>query len=109
MVPRMTSRRADIEAALTAWREAERRLGEGPDGDREALEHEVERHRGEFQRLSAEHMMAMIDRLKEAEQRRKTAVPSTEPFHEAAQDERAIAAEIWDSARQSDEDTPMSH
>jgi hypothetical protein len=34
--------------------------------------------------------------------------PQTEPFHDAAKDEKAIAAEIWEHARASDEDIPGS-
>lgn len=98
-----------IEKALAAWREAERRVDNATNGDRDALQAEVERHRDEFQRLSAALMEERIDALHEAETRRRMAVPSTPPFHEAARDEKAIAAEIWNSARQSDEDTPQIH
>jgi len=51
-------------------------------------------------------MIKLIDGLHEAENRRKNAVPSTVPFHQAAKDEMTIASEIWDSARINDEDTP---
>ena len=95
-----------IEEALAAWREAERRLDQAVDGDREALQAEVERHRSSFQTLSVAHMMDRLDALHEAEDRRKSAVPSTPPFHQAAKDEMVIASEIWNSARQSDQDTP---
>jgi hypothetical protein len=100
--------RKEIEDALAAWREAERRLINATDGDRETLEAEVERHRSQFQRLSAEHMMERLDALHEAESRRSSAVPSTPPFHEAARDEKTIAAEIWETARASDEDAPRT-
>lgn len=103
---RVSNRRQDIEAALAAWRAAERRLTHA-DGDRDAIQADVERHRNEFQRLSAEHMLDRMDALKEAEGRRSTSTPSTGPFHRAAQDEKAIADEIWESARQSDSDTPQ--
>lgn len=43
-----------IEAALHAWRNAERQLARAVDGEAEALAREVELHRDEFQRLSAE-------------------------------------------------------
>ena len=102
-------RQQTIEKALAAWREAERSVDKAINGDRDALQAEVERHRDEFQRLSAAHMEERIDALHEAETRRRAAVPSTPPFHQAAQDEKAIAAEIWDTARQSDEDTPHIH
>ena len=98
-----------IEKALAEWREAERNVDSATNSDRDALQAEVERHRDEFQQLSAAHMEERIDALHEAETRRRMAVPSTPPFHEAAKDEKAIAAEIWDSARQSDEDTPQIH
>jgi hypothetical protein len=60
-----------VEEALTAWRDVVRK------------------------RLTAEYMVDRIDALKEAEQRRKNAAPSSEPFHQAVRDEKAIAAEIW--------------
>ncbi|HUR16063.1 MAG TPA: hypothetical protein VMZ33_02150 [Candidatus Limnocylindrales bacterium] len=94
-----------VEEALAAWRDAQRRLDNAVDGDRDALQTEVERLRTLFHQLSAEHMMDRIDALHEAEDRRQTATPSTEPFHTAARDEMHIAAEIWESARFSDEDT----
>jgi len=102
----MMSRRQAIEEALAAWRDAQHRLDAGPDGDRDALAAEVERHRGRFQRLSAEHMIDRLDALKEAESRRAGAMPSSDTFHEAARDEKQIASEIWEHARASDEDTP---
>ena len=100
--------RKRIEQALAAWRDADRRLQNAVDGESGALEAEVERHRNEFQQLSAEHMIDRIDALREAESRRSEATPSTPPFHVAAREEKAIAAEIWNSARQSDEDTPQT-
>ena len=100
------SRREAIESALAAWREAERRLARGLDGESEALTLELERHRSEFQRLSADHMVERIGKLQEAESRRAHATPSTLPFHQAARDTQEIASEIWEAARRSDEDTP---
>jgi hypothetical protein len=102
------ARREAIEAALGAWREAERREAEAVNGQREALTREVEIHRTAFQRLSAEHMVEWIAKLQEAESRRAHATPSTLPFHEAARDTEEIAAEIWEAARESDEDTPQT-
>ena len=102
-----TSQRQAIEAALAGWREAERKLA-GANGDTDAVQAEIERHRTEFQRLSSEHMITQMDALKNAEARRSSAIPSTEPFHQAAQDERVIAADIWEHARESDEDTPQT-
>jgi hypothetical protein len=102
------ARREAIEAALNAWRGAERLQAAATDGEREALTREVEVHRTEFQRLSAEHMVEWISKLQEAEGRRSRAIPSTLPFHEAARDTEEIAAEIWEAARESDEDTPQT-
>ena len=102
------ARREAIEAALSAWRDAERRLALAVDGETEALTHEVESNRGEFHRLSAEHMIEWIAKLHEAEGRRSRATPSTPRFHEAARDTQEIAAEIWEAARESDEDTPAT-
>lgn len=100
------ARREAIEAALAAWRDAERRLGRSVDGRRDALKLDVDRHRDEFQRLSAQHMVEWIGKLREAEGRRASGTPSTPRFHEAARDTQEIAAEIWEAARSSDEDTP---
>ncbi len=101
----MTQREA-IEAALAAWRDAQRRLDRAVDGEADALAEAVKVHRDEFQRLSAEHMVEWMDKLYEAEGRRADATPSTVSFHKAARDTQEIAAEIWESARSSDEDTP---
>ena len=100
------ARRQAIEAALASWREAERRLAEGVNGETERQTRDVRVHRDEFQRLSAEHMVEWIAKLHEAEDRRAQATPSTLPFHVAARDTQDIAAEIWEAARSSDEDTP---
>ena len=102
------TRRQAIEASLAAWREAERRLTNAVDGDREPIAREVERHRTEFQQLSAVHMVDQIGKLQEAESRRSHATPSTVPFHEAARETQEIASEIWEAARESDEDTPQT-
>jgi hypothetical protein len=102
------NRRQAVEAALAAWRDAERRLAAGADGHTDAIKAEIERHKREFQRLSAEHMLERLDELSAAERRRAAAMPSTDPFHAAAKDEKRIAAEIWEHARASDEDIPGS-
>ena len=102
------ARRQAIEAALSAWRDAERRLGGAVDGKSDALSREVAAHRDEFKRLSAEHMVQWIEKLHEAESRRSRATPSTPPFHQAARDTQEIASEIWEAARSSDEDTPVT-
>ncbi len=100
------SRREAIEAALASWRDAERRKALALDGGLTTLTEEVARHRAEFQQLSADHMVERIGKLQEAESRRSRATPSTLPFHEAARDTQEIASEIWEAARESDEDTP---
>ena len=100
------AQRESIEAALASWRAAERQLAAATNGDTDNLQIEVVRCRGEFQRLSAEHMIEWIGKLHEAEDRRSRATPSTVPFHLAARDTQEIAAEIWEAARSSDEDTP---
>ena len=102
------ARRQDIEAALDKWRDAERRLAKAVDGEAAELAREVVSHRDEFQRLSTEHMVQWMDKLREAEGRRSHATPSTLPFHEAARETEEIAAEIWEAARSSDEDTPQT-
>ena len=102
------TRREAIEASLAAWRDAERRLANAVDGDREAIALEIEHHRTEFQQLSADHMVDQIGKLQEAESRRSHATPSTVPFHQAARDTQEIASEIWEAGRKSDEDSPQT-
>lgn len=102
------AQREAIEAALAAWRHALRLESAAISGDRASLSHDVEVHRTEFQRLSANHMVEWIAKLQAAERRRSAATPSTPPFHEAARETEEIAAEIWESARVSDEDTPQT-
>ena len=102
------ARREAIETALAAWRDADRRLARATDGEVDVLRQEAERHRDEFQRLSAQHMVEWIEKLHEAEARRANATPSTLPFHVAARDTQEIASEIWEAARSSDEDTPVT-
>jgi hypothetical protein len=53
-------------------------------------------------------MAERIGKLHEAESRRSHATPSTLPFHEAARETKDIASDIWEAARQSDEDTPQT-
>ncbi len=53
-------------------------------------------------------MVQWIAKLQEAEGRRANATPSTPTFHQAARDTEEIAAEIWEAARESDEDTPQT-
>ncbi|MGZ8769237.1 hypothetical protein [Aeromicrobium sp.] len=98
--------RKKIEQALAAWREAEKRLQNATNGDRDALQADVDRHRNDFQSLSGDHMIERMDALHDAESRRQSEMPSTPPYHAAARQEKAIAAEIFESARANDEDTP---
>lgn len=98
--------RQTVEAALTAWRDAERRLYRAASGDAAELAREVETHRDEYQRLTAANMNEWMAQLDEAEGRRANATPSSLPFHEAARDTQEIASQIWEAARSSDEDTP---
>src|SRR4029453_3238141 len=51
------AQRESIEAALASWRAAERQLAAATNGDTDNLQIEVVRCRGDFQRLSAEHMI----------------------------------------------------
>lgn len=53
-------------------------------------------------------MVEWIAKLQEAESRRAHSTPSIPPFHEAARDDEAVAAEIWETARESDQDTPQT-
>ena len=69
---------------------------------------DVAHYRAEYQRLCADSMARWMAELQEAEGRRANATPSTLPFHEAARDTQTIAAEIWENARSSDEDTPQT-
>jgi hypothetical protein len=98
--------REQIEQALAAWRDAVRRLDGSQDGEREALIAEVEEHRQRFQQLSADYMTDRIDALKEAERRRKAEMPSSPAFHQAAEEELEIAADIWGTTLQSAVETP---
>ena len=102
------TRREAIEAVLVGWREAERRLAYAVGAERDAAAREVERYRAEYQRHATGHMAERIGRLQEAEGRRSHATPSTLLFHEAARDTQDIASDIWEAARQGDEDTPQT-
>jgi hypothetical protein len=98
----------EFEEALAAWRDAVRRLEHATDGETEVLAAEVADHRQRFQELSAQYMMDRIDALKHAEAKRRSELPSTPAFHEAAREEMDIAAEIWDTARISDAEIPAT-
>ena len=94
--------RQEIEDALAAWRDAERRRDEAVDSTRDELEAEVVQTRGAYQKVAADHMAEQLDRLKATEDERARAQPSTPPYHEAAKEEAEIAAEIWSDARDID-------
>lgn len=102
------SQGVEVERALALWRDSERQLARAVDGDTDALTRAVKSHRDDYQRLSAENMVKWMGKLREAESRRTHATPSTPRFHEAARDTQEIAAEIWEAARSSDEDTPQT-
>src|SRR4051794_10371999 len=99
-------RRRDVTDALQQWREAQKRLDETTDGDRTAIEGEVDRARHRYQRASGKDMVTLLDEIHEAEMRRQAAEPSSREFHRAAQDEMALATQVWDAARMSDEEVP---
>jgi hypothetical protein len=101
------SQREAIQAALAAWRDAERRLFAAVDGEAAAIAAEVDRHRDEYRHLSSDFMSERLQRLNEAEHRRASSTPSTPPFHQAARDTQEIAADIWEAGRQGDLDTPQ--
>lgn len=101
-------RRQNVETALAAWRDAERRLATASDGEVGSLRAEVAAHKGEFLRLSGDQMLDQIDRLRGAERRRVDTVPSTDAYHAAARDETSIAAEIWNDAQFNDEALPRA-
>ena len=102
----MTHREA-IQTALAAWRAADRALADAIDGEAADLEREAEKQRDAYHRLSSDFMSERLDSLKDAEHRRSSATPSTPPFHQAARETQEIAADIWESGRQSDRDTPQ--
>jgi hypothetical protein len=54
------TRRQGIEAALAAWRDAERRLT-GDVGDPDEIRQEIATHRDEFQRRCAQDVVVPVD------------------------------------------------
>jgi hypothetical protein len=97
--------RQEIEDALAAWRDAERRRAEADGHHTPEMDRELEETRAVYHKVAADHMAERLDALRAAEARRATATPSTDPYHDAAREERAIASEIWDDATHLDEDT----
>lgn len=96
--------RNEVEEALAKWREAIRKRNAVSEGDRDALDAEVERAGYEFQRLSADYMAEQLAALRRAEEKRRTEEPSSEPYHDAARKEMRIASEIFGAAQLSDEE-----
>jgi hypothetical protein len=102
----MVSQRAHEADALRAWREAEHELLASGDG-RPDLEANVERLRDEYEHHYTTDMTDNIARLREADERRARAVPSTPAFHAATRETEEIAADIWDQAIHADLDGPQ--
>ena len=98
--------RQEIEAALSAWREAQRRVDEADGHHTDEMEREVEATRTAYQQVAADQMAERLDDLKEVESRRAAATPSSEPYHGAAREEQSIATEIWREAREMDTSSP---
>lgn len=92
----------DIEAALLAWRAAERRIEEANGNLTPEMEQQLRDAKAHYQDIATAHMTERIDALRAAEQRRAAAEPSSPPFHEAAAEEKSIASEIWSDADQVD-------
>lgn len=73
-----------IEAALSGWRDAERRLAVAVDGEADRLRADVIRHRDDYQRLAAESMVDWLQSRVENEQRLADLLPSTLRFGQGA-------------------------
>ena len=65
-----------IEAALAAWRAAERRVEEANGNLTPAMLQELAETKQRYQELASAHMTEQVDGLHEAGQRRAGAVPS---------------------------------
>jgi hypothetical protein len=85
----------DIEAALAAWRAAERRLADADGNATPEMERELVEAKWHYQELAAGHMTDRIDALHAAERRRAGAIPSSDAFHATAAEEKSIAGDIW--------------
>jgi hypothetical protein len=94
----------DIEAALAAWRAAERRVEEADGNLTPGMIQELADARATYQEIASAHMAERIDALHAAESRRSAADPSSDLFHQAVAEEKAIANEIWSEADQIDRD-----
>jgi hypothetical protein len=92
----------DIEAALVAWRVAERRIEEADGNATPEMHQELSVAKSRYQEIATAHMTERIDALHDAERRRAAAEPSTNSFHEAAAEDKAIAREIWSESDQMD-------
>jgi hypothetical protein len=95
----------DIEAALAAWRAAERRVAEADGNLTPGLIQELADARATYQEIATAHITERIDALHDAERRRSAAEPYSDPFHEAAAHQKAIADQIWSEAAQIDRAT----
>jgi hypothetical protein len=104
----MVSRREALAEALRIWRDAERALGGASDVSRPEMEADVIRFRGSYQLIYTENMVDSMVRLRDADDRRARATPSTAEFHAATQDTEEIAADIWEQARRGDLDSPQT-
>jgi hypothetical protein len=98
--------RQEIEQALAAWRDAEKRRADADGHYTPEMDREIEETRRVYQRVAADHMAERLDALRDAESRRASATPSTDDYHDAAGEERAIAAEAGDDVKHLDNDTP---
>jgi len=100
----VVSRREELQEALRVWRAAEGELqaamrSSAVDNGASGREAEVNRLRSEYQRLYTVNMRESLDRLREADARRATALPFTPVFDAASRDTEIAEADIWEQAR----------
>jgi hypothetical protein len=82
-----------IEAALDAWRAAERRVEEANGNRTPAMLQELAEAKQQYQELASAHVTEQLDALHDSEQRRGGAVPSSRSLREATVSEEAHAKE----------------
>jgi hypothetical protein len=92
----------DIEAALAAWRAAERRVAEADGNLTPGMIQDLADARATYQEIASAHMTERIDALYAVEGRRSMAEASSDQFREAVAEQKAIANEIWSEADQID-------